>query len=198
MDNQVNFGTLELIFCFCNVLTLNFLLSFLNFLKESSTSYCALLCYTTHNSHTAILTRIDLMNDTSHLLEYVQPDACRDNKLLIQMCSISLVLFCSIPNQLIETCGKTPSGLWPLLFQALLALLTPPCVCLGFRVANLYFLFLVVLNWVPLVEAFQKEITMLPLMVVLTIIAIKDGLDDYRKYKIDKQINNLVTKVYSR
>ncbi|KAG8516532.1 putative phospholipid-transporting ATPase VD [Galemys pyrenaicus] len=66
------------------------------------------------------------------------------------------------------------------------------------RVANLYFLFLVVLNWVPLVEAFQKEITMLPLVVVLTIIAIKDGLEDYRKYKIDKQINNLITKVYSR
>uniref|UniRef100_A0A8C5VKW2 Uncharacterized protein n=1 Tax=Microcebus murinus TaxID=30608 RepID=A0A8C5VKW2_MICMU len=66
------------------------------------------------------------------------------------------------------------------------------------RAANLYFLFLVVLNWVPLVEAFQKEITMLPLLVVLTIIAIKDGLEDYRKYKIDKQINNLVTKVYSR
>ncbi|XP_023561755.1 probable phospholipid-transporting ATPase VD isoform X2 [Octodon degus] len=64
--------------------------------------------------------------------------------------------------------------------------------------ANLYFLFLVVLNWVPLVEAFQKEITMLPLVVVLTIIAIKDGLEDYRKYKIDKHINNLVTKVYSR
>lgn len=66
------------------------------------------------------------------------------------------------------------------------------------RVANLYFLFLVVLNWVPLVEAFQKEITMLPLIVVLMIIAIKDGLEDYRKYKIDKQINNLITKVYSR
>nr|XP_004658901.2 phospholipid-transporting ATPase VD [Jaculus jaculus] len=66
------------------------------------------------------------------------------------------------------------------------------------RAANLYFLFLVVLNWVPLVEAFQKEITMLPLAVVLTIIAVKDGLEDYRKYKIDKQINNLITKVYSR
>ncbi|XP_063475562.1 phospholipid-transporting ATPase VD isoform X4 [Symphalangus syndactylus] len=66
------------------------------------------------------------------------------------------------------------------------------------RAANLYFLFLVVLNWVPLVEAFQKEITMLPLVVVLTIIAIKDGLEDYRKYKMDKQINNLITQVYSR
>ncbi|KAM6261490.1 phospholipid-transporting ATPase VD isoform 2-T5 [Porphyrio hochstetteri] len=66
------------------------------------------------------------------------------------------------------------------------------------RVANLYFLFLVVLNWVPLVEAFQKEITMLPLVGVLTIIAVKDGLEDYSKYKMDKQINNLLTKVYSR
>ncbi|XP_063257950.1 phospholipid-transporting ATPase VD isoform X2 [Prinia subflava] len=66
------------------------------------------------------------------------------------------------------------------------------------RVANLYFLFLVVLNWVPLVEAFQKEITMLPLLGVLTIIAVKDGLEDYSRYKMDKQINNLLTKVYSR
>ncbi|XP_026702488.1 probable phospholipid-transporting ATPase VD isoform X4 [Athene cunicularia] len=66
------------------------------------------------------------------------------------------------------------------------------------RVANLYFLFLVVLNWVPLVEAFQKEITMLPLIAVLTIIAVKDGLEDYSKYKMDKRINNLLTKVYSR
>uniref|UniRef100_A0A8C3XZ95 Phospholipid-transporting ATPase n=1 Tax=Catharus ustulatus TaxID=91951 RepID=A0A8C3XZ95_CATUS len=66
------------------------------------------------------------------------------------------------------------------------------------RVANLYFLFLVVLNWVPVVEAFQKEITMLPLIGVLTIIAVKDGLEDYSRYKMDKQINNLVTKVYSR
>ncbi|POI32706.1 hypothetical protein CIB84_003541 [Bambusicola thoracicus] len=66
------------------------------------------------------------------------------------------------------------------------------------KVANLYFLFLAVLNWVPLVEAFQKEITMLPLIAVLTITALKDGLEDYSKYKMDKQINNLITKVYSR
>ncbi|XP_065593138.1 phospholipid-transporting ATPase VD isoform X1 [Cyrtonyx montezumae] len=39
---------------------------------------------------------------------------------------------------------------------------------------------------------------MLPLIVVLTIIALKDGLEDYSKYKMDKQINNLLTKVYSR
>lgn len=75
------------------------------------------------------------------------------------------------------------------------------CVCILFfcyRAANLYFLFIVLLNWVPVVEAFRKEITMIPLLVVLTIIAIKDGIEDYRKYKLDKKINNLVTQVYCR
>uniref|UniRef100_A0A8C5MKB7 Phospholipid-transporting ATPase n=1 Tax=Leptobrachium leishanense TaxID=445787 RepID=A0A8C5MKB7_9ANUR len=66
------------------------------------------------------------------------------------------------------------------------------------RAANLYFLFLVFLNWVPVVEAFQKEITMLPLAAVLVIIAIKDALEDYRKYKLDKVVNNLLTLAYCR
>ncbi|KAK9392143.1 putative phospholipid-transporting ATPase VD [Crotalus adamanteus] len=48
------------------------------------------------------------------------------------------------------------------------------------------------------VEAFRKEITMIPLCVVLTIIAVKDGLEDYTKYKLDKKINNFVTRAYCR
>ncbi|XP_078145791.1 phospholipid-transporting ATPase VD [Centroberyx gerrardi] len=65
------------------------------------------------------------------------------------------------------------------------------------RAANLYFLFLVLLNWVPVVEAFQKEITMIPLLVVLTVIAFKDGLEDYRRYRFDKRVNNNIVRVYS-
>uniref|UniRef100_A0A672MMW1 Phospholipid-transporting ATPase n=1 Tax=Sinocyclocheilus grahami TaxID=75366 RepID=A0A672MMW1_SINGR len=65
------------------------------------------------------------------------------------------------------------------------------------RAANLYFLFLVLLNWVPVVEAFQKEITMIPLAVVLTVIAFKDAMEDYRRYRYDKKINNTLTHVYS-
>ncbi|XP_005156631.2 phospholipid-transporting ATPase VD isoform X1 [Danio rerio] len=65
------------------------------------------------------------------------------------------------------------------------------------RAANLYFLFLVLLNWVPAVEAFQKEITMIPLAVVLTVIAFKDAMEDYRRYRYDKKINNTLTHVYS-
>ncbi|XP_055086897.1 probable phospholipid-transporting ATPase VD [Periophthalmus magnuspinnatus] len=64
------------------------------------------------------------------------------------------------------------------------------------RAANLYFLFLALLNWVPVVEAFQKEITMIPLVLVLTVIAIKDALEDYRRYVFDKKINHNTTKVY--
>ncbi|TNN72562.1 putative phospholipid-transporting ATPase VD [Liparis tanakae] len=64
------------------------------------------------------------------------------------------------------------------------------------RAANLYFLFLVLLNWVPVVEAFQKEITMIPLLVVLTVIAIKDALEDYRRYLFDRKINNNVVQVF--
>ncbi|KAJ7991044.1 hypothetical protein DPEC_G00293160 [Dallia pectoralis] len=65
------------------------------------------------------------------------------------------------------------------------------------RFANLYFLFLVMLNWVPVVEAFQKEITMIPLVVVLIVIAIKDALEDYRRYRFDQKINNNTASVYS-
>uniref|UniRef100_A0A3P8YCR5 Phospholipid-transporting ATPase n=1 Tax=Esox lucius TaxID=8010 RepID=A0A3P8YCR5_ESOLU len=65
------------------------------------------------------------------------------------------------------------------------------------RTANLYFLFLVMLNWVPVVEAFQKEITMIPLVVVLIVIAIKDALEDYRRYRFDQKINNNIASVYS-
>lgn len=65
------------------------------------------------------------------------------------------------------------------------------------RAANLYFLFLALLNWVPVVEAFQKEITMIPLAVVLAVTACKDALEDYRRYLFDQRVNNSEALVYS-
>ena len=53
------------------------------------------------------------------------------------------------------------------------------------------------LNWIPVVEAFQKEITMIPLVVVLLVIAFKDALEDYRRYRFDKMVNNNIVSVYS-
>lgn len=66
----------------------------------------------------------------------------------------------------------------------------------GCRAANLYFLFLALLNWVPVVEAFQKEITMVPLLVVLMVIGIKDVMEDYRRHVFDKKVNNKVAQVF--
>uniref|UniRef100_A0A8C5J2R7 P-type ATPase N-terminal domain-containing protein n=1 Tax=Junco hyemalis TaxID=40217 RepID=A0A8C5J2R7_JUNHY len=57
------------------------------------------------------------------------------------------------------------------------------------RLGNLYFFFLVVLNWFPQVEVFHREITMLPLLLVLLFSMSKDAVEDYRKYQYDKTIN---------
>lgn len=46
------------------------------------------------------------------------------------------------------------------------------------RLANVYFLFIVILNWIPAINAFGKEIAMLPLMFVLTVTAVKDAYED--------------------
>ncbi|NWH97027.1 AT10B ATPase, partial [Tichodroma muraria] len=66
------------------------------------------------------------------------------------------------------------------------------------RLSNLYFFFLVVLNWFPQVEVFHREITMLPLVVVLLASMIKDAIEDYRKYQYDKTINFTKTRVYDK
>nr|XP_021144917.1 probable phospholipid-transporting ATPase VB [Columba livia]XP_021144918.1 probable phospholipid-transporting ATPase VB [Columba livia]XP_021144920.1 probable phospholipid-transporting ATPase VB [Columba livia]XP_021144921.1 probable phospholipid-transporting ATPase VB [Columba livia]XP_021144922.1 probable phospholipid-transporting ATPase VB [Columba livia]XP_021144923.1 probable phospholipid-transporting ATPase VB [Columba livia] len=66
------------------------------------------------------------------------------------------------------------------------------------RLGNLYFLFLVVLNWFPQVEVFHREITMLPLIVMLLTSMIKDAIEDYRKHRFDKTINFSKTRVYDK
>ncbi|NXB10860.1 AT10B ATPase, partial [Cnemophilus loriae] len=66
------------------------------------------------------------------------------------------------------------------------------------RLGNLYFFFLVALNWFSQVEVFHREIMMLPLVVVLLASLIKDAIEDYRKYQYDKTINFTKTRVYGK
>lgn len=66
------------------------------------------------------------------------------------------------------------------------------------RFANVYFIFLAALNFVPVVEAFQAEISLVPILLVLTVTAIKDIWEDYRRFKSDHLINRLLCHVYSR
>lgn len=66
------------------------------------------------------------------------------------------------------------------------------------RVANIYFLFIVILNFVPLVNAVNKWLALTPLMFVLSVTGIKDIYEDYRRYKTDKVVNRQPCRVYSR
>ncbi|NWV80876.1 AT10B ATPase, partial [Dasyornis broadbenti] len=66
------------------------------------------------------------------------------------------------------------------------------------RLGNLYFFFLVVLSWFPRVEAFHKEMAVLPLLVVLLASMTKDAVEDCRKYQHDKTINSTKTRVYDK
>ncbi|KAM6116147.1 phospholipid-transporting ATPase VB [Pterocles gutturalis] len=66
------------------------------------------------------------------------------------------------------------------------------------RLGNVYFFFLAVLNWFPQVEVFHREITMLPLIVVLLVSMVKDAVEDYRKHRFDKTINFSKTRVYDK
>ncbi|XP_019865878.2 phospholipid-transporting ATPase VD isoform X2 [Aethina tumida] len=65
------------------------------------------------------------------------------------------------------------------------------------RVANLYFIFIVLLNWVPAINAFGKEIAMFPVLFVLGVTAVKDLFEDRRRHASDKRINNSTCRIYS-
>lgn len=66
------------------------------------------------------------------------------------------------------------------------------------RVANIYFVGLAVLNFVPVVNAFQPEVALIPICVILALTAIKDGWEDFRRFQTDQKLNNLPCLVYSR
>ncbi|KAK3611098.1 hypothetical protein CHS0354_000105 [Potamilus streckersoni] len=65
------------------------------------------------------------------------------------------------------------------------------------RFANLYFIFIVGLNWVPQIQVFGKEISVLPVIFVLAVTAIKDAFEDFRRYKSDKKINHKSCRMFS-
>jgi hypothetical protein len=64
------------------------------------------------------------------------------------------------------------------------------------RWANLFFIFIALLNFVPAVEAVGKEIGFAPVVFVLGVTAIKDIFEDYRRYRSDRKENGRLCKVY--
>ncbi|XP_062998720.1 probable phospholipid-transporting ATPase IM [Elgaria multicarinata webbii] len=63
------------------------------------------------------------------------------------------------------------------------------------RVANAYFVFLLILQLIPDVSSLSWFTTIVPLVLVLTITAVKDATDDYFRHKSDNQVNNRLAKL---
>ncbi|KAJ7724330.1 phospholipid-transporting ATPase 1 [Mycena maculata] len=61
------------------------------------------------------------------------------------------------------------------------------------RVANLFFLTLVVLQLFPVFGAASGAVAVLPLAFIITVTAIKDGVEDYRRATLDEEVNTSPT-----
>lgn len=66
------------------------------------------------------------------------------------------------------------------------------------RFANLYFLIIIILSFIPAIETVGKEVVWMPLTFVLLVTIIKDGFEDFRRYLSDKEVNNRLCTVYNR
>ncbi|XP_018645576.1 phospholipid-transporting atpase [Schistosoma mansoni] len=65
------------------------------------------------------------------------------------------------------------------------------------RFANIYFIFILILNFIPDIDAFAKEIAPIPVLITLAIVAIKDAYEDFRRYLLDRKVNKKPCEVYS-
>lgn len=66
------------------------------------------------------------------------------------------------------------------------------------RLANLYFVGIAILNFIPVVNAFQPEVALIPICVIMLLTALKDGWEDFRRYQSDRKVNNTPCFIYSR
>ncbi|XP_072272623.1 phospholipid-transporting ATPase IC-like [Pyxicephalus adspersus] len=63
------------------------------------------------------------------------------------------------------------------------------------RIANVYFLFLLILQFIPQIGTVSWYTTFVPLVIVLGITAIKDLADDIARHQMDNRINNRTCEV---
>ncbi|XP_057534004.1 phospholipid-transporting ATPase 1-like isoform X1 [Amaranthus tricolor] len=58
------------------------------------------------------------------------------------------------------------------------------------RIAYLYFLAIAALNQLPPLAVFGRTVSLFPLLFVLSVTAVKDGYEDWRRHRSDKKENN--------
>jgi len=58
------------------------------------------------------------------------------------------------------------------------------------RVANIYFLIIAILQAIPAISPLSPYTGVLPLLFVLTVSVVREGIEDFRRYRSDRSINN--------
>ncbi|KAI5290162.1 hypothetical protein KEM54_002315, partial [Ascosphaera aggregata] len=58
------------------------------------------------------------------------------------------------------------------------------------NVANIYFLFIIILNFFPIFGATNPGLNAVPLIAIIAITAIKDAIEDWRRTVLDNELNN--------
>ena len=66
------------------------------------------------------------------------------------------------------------------------------------RISNIYFLITAVLQSIPEISPLQPFTAIAPLVFVLGVSMIREGIEDYLRYKSDKEINNSPTMIYEK
>lgn len=66
------------------------------------------------------------------------------------------------------------------------------------RLANIYFVGLAILNFSPVVNAFQPEVALIPICIIMSLTALKDAWEDFSRYQSDRKLNNTSCLRYSR
>ena len=66
------------------------------------------------------------------------------------------------------------------------------------RLSNWYFTFITVLNFIPIVEAINPVLSIVPIALILAFTAIKDAIEDLYRYKCDKKLNNKKCRIYEK
>ena len=64
------------------------------------------------------------------------------------------------------------------------------------RVANIYFLICAILQCIPIISPLGPETAVIPIVIVLTVSIIREGIEDLARAKLDNEQNNEPTEVY--
>ena len=65
-----------------------------------------------------------------------------------------------------------------------------------YRLANVYFLFIAIIQSIPIISPLVSATSLAPLIFVISVSLVREGIEDYIRHKYDTKLNNQRVKVY--